>query len=168
MSISRQKIELFISTQLIQWLNGKRNDRLLILKLVRTYSDWARAGWSLGIYTFWFENVERARCRLWRGKVSEARGSMSYLWCRLRCDWCHSNSVVSETISYISIVLRRLKSKLYVYNAKKCNSDIQNIVWLCRTITYRYFCLNHPTTEFHRLLWTTYKCNTHLLIYKRY
>ena len=58
MSISKQKIERFISTQLIQWLNGKRNDKLLISKLVQTYSDWAKAGWSLSLYKFWIGDVE--------------------------------------------------------------------------------------------------------------
>ena len=41
-------------------------------------------------------------------------------------------------------------------------------MWLCRTVTYRYFCLNHPTTEIHCLLWTTHTCNTLLLVNKRY
>ena len=44
----------------------------------------------------------------------------------------------------------------------------QNIVWLCRIVTYRYFCLSQPALEVHCLLWTTYKCNSHLLVNKCY
>ena len=42
---------------------------------------------------------------------------------------------------------------------KKCN-----IVWLCRTVAYRYFCLNHPTTRIHRSLWKIQICNTKNLV----
>ena len=49
----------------------------------------------------------------------------------------------------------RIQAPLYSdlnlsYNCKpkKCNSDTQNIAWPCRTVTYRYFCLIHPMTEF--------------------
>ena len=78
-----------------------------------------------------------ARCRLWCGKVSEARGSMSYLWCRLRCDWCHNGIALCVAKLSKSSVVQCLHNYSNVVSWKDC---LRNVGWTINNVARKSKC----------------------------